>query len=126
MKAAELRIGNWISTIEGPVQVTAMSHEGLMATSIMTGGDLLGWAEPITITNEWLVKFGFEVDVLCRDVFYIPYQAGYLTVCTGNYEHTGFVKDKGDMVLYISFGDIKYVHQLQNLYFALTEKELTV
>jgi hypothetical protein len=62
--------------------------------------------EPILLTEEWLLKFGFKKDKL---VFY------------------------KDFLLY-NFNDgfyffemkINHVHQMQNLYFALTGKELTI
>ena len=72
--------------------------------------------QPITLTDEWLLKFGFEEQ-------------------TPKY----FVLDLGDfsMRYYYNFSGstwkfeledktlkIKFVHQFQNLYFALTQKEL--
>jgi hypothetical protein len=124
MEARELRIGNWINTIEGHTQIKAMSEEGLMATSIMDGGDLLGWAEPIPLTEEWLLKFGFKEDKYKwfnktydsqEEVGLLSYNMSSMRTAISyvDSEDSGFVGFK-----------LKYVHQLQNLYFALTGKEL--
>ena len=70
--------------------------------------------KPIPLTEEWLLKFGFEIEI------------GY----SHNIAKLGLIR--------IEFGDnfyfdylygrtkIEYVHQLQNLYFCLTATELTV
>ena len=81
----------------------------------------LGNLEPIPLTQEWLLKFGFEEDscnyykiienqeaVLYIDKLDATFAYGYPYECSG-----------GDLKL-------KHVHQLQNLYYALTKKELTI
>ena len=77
--------------------------------------------EPIPLTEEWLERFGFSVrkslgfEAYDLDDTYTIY---YNTTATPY----GFE---------LSFGvdfeiEIKHVHQLQNLYFALTGEELTI
>jgi hypothetical protein len=76
--------------------------------------------KPIPLTEEWLLKFGFDKTL-----------NQYKTVTSinkGNSENIPFI------VLYLDnefqYDDLrfrtnlKYVHQLQNLYFALTNEEL--
>ena len=77
-------------------------------------------AEPIPLTEEWLVKFGFEeID-------------GFLTLDLGSFSGARFIFWYGDVLNLFCKSDmmlskqIKYVHQLQNLYFALTGEELTI
>lgn len=72
--------------------------------------------EPIPLTEEWLLKFGFkriEVEgypVFLNKIFAIE-----------------FYEEESDVLFEnISIAQIKYVHQLQNLYFALTGEELTI
>lgn len=69
--------------------------------------------KPIPITKEWLIKFGFEQHAIGY------YNLKGFFIC---YANTGLHEYK--------FRDfnvtIKYVHQLQNLYFALTQEELTI
>ena len=75
--------------------------------------------KPIPLTEELLLKFGFQIDET-----YVSEQNPYLD----------YIKDEVRISMpYYSFefGDgafmeLKYVHQLQNLYFSLTARELTV
>lgn len=83
--------------------------------------------KPIPLTEEWLVKFGFNKE----------YKEGYIGI---NVNFTDFVltypKRMGEFQDYFAFQyetgtlsrfkDIKFVHQLQNIYFALTGEELTI
>ena len=74
---------------------------------------------PINLTEEWLLKFGFELKG-----FYRLKVTSFLELCWKPHDNTlnlqteknGFTEDS----------KCKYVHQLQNLYFALTGSELTV
>lgn len=68
----------------------------------------------IPLTEQWLIDFGFQSD---------PY--------FDRYEYYGIQVDcdktKGETQLWIDDASyIKHVHQLQNLYFALTGHELTL
>ena len=75
-------------------------------------------AKPIPLTEEWLVKFGFKIEGK--------------TWGNTNYskDFSGiWLQDRGELYkCTISNGnkhiEIRYVHQLQNLYFALTGEEL--
>jgi len=70
----------------------------------------------IKITEEWLLKFGFKHS---GNGFYIHVESIIELANIGyKYFHCGF---KG-----VSLCDIHSVHQLQNLYFALTQNELTI
>lgn len=72
---------------------------------------------PISLTQEWLLKFGFVLnddggDMKGNDRFWSrPGFLGSLSIPNLKHSTTG---------LYI-----RHVHQLQNLYFALTGEELT-
>lgn len=69
--------------------------------------------KPIPLTEEWLLKFGFEeyMDGLRLNSIVIRLEKSEL-----------WYVSKHNIVL----NKIRYVHQLQNLYFALTGEELTV
>jgi uncharacterized protein YukJ len=75
---------------------------------------------PIPITEEWLLKFGFtrikSKTTYCDD--------GFIDV----WNKDGFLlDDKGVLIEYTeNFVRIYYVHQLQNLYFALQGEELSI
>lgn len=70
--------------------------------------------EPIPLTEEWLVKFGF---VKGQDGWY-----SNKTICF-NENLVCYFNSTNDVT---ELNHIKYVHQLQNLYFALTNTELTL
>lgn len=108
MKAGELRIGNYVNTPYGIKRVSTVSVDGW---SMHTES----WEIPIT--EEWLLNFGFE------KVRYEKYAHTKLKKLRA-YPHV--MKDGFGIYLMGSYTlpNIKYVHQLQNLYFALTGKEL--
>lgn len=71
---------------------------------------------PIPLTEEWLIKFGFE-----KTKGYV-FKIDKFSLFDHNYDQGNlFLKLNSQNVPLIN---IKYVHQLQNLYFALTGKEL--
>jgi len=124
MEARELRIGNWIECSEvdefGNLVYKAYQVSVSDIWNIRYNEIRKKEYETIPLTEEWLKDFGFPWE--------IKFQAN------GNDEFWGlfsecYPKEKGynlimkrDKILLIP--EIKYVHQLQNLYFALTGKEL--
>lgn len=82
--------------------------------------------EPIPLTEEWLLRFGFEKRVLTTQIgVFNEYSIYHDAFNLASIEWLDEEKSA-----YLCFEgtqcgiDIKYVHQLQNLYFALTGKEL--
>lgn len=73
---------------------------------------------PIKLTEDWLVKFGFikKYDWFYKDKFLL----GYLTTEDNLQSEWKFSGTDCSWNLL----NIKYVHQLQNLFFALTGEEL--
>ncbi len=124
MKANELRIGNWVMGNK-PYQVdinTIATHQ--MHKRNNNNED---YCQAITITKEWLVKFGFKKDYF-KDEIEITW--GY---CQNDCDDSFYIvidKQYERPVMYLSgYGylkEITHVHQLQNLYFALTGEELTI
>lgn len=89
--------------------------------------------EPIPITEEWLERLGFEKMLDSADADYgviewtksyeVSYQSGpeYITL----WPNKG--GSNGDFLLdCYSAAPLKYIHQLQNCFFALTGQELTI
>ncbi|PPL04946.1 hypothetical protein [Parapedobacter indicus] len=76
---------------------------------------------PIHLTSEWLLRLGFRIPAETLDN---PKKDNITVVPQGNHNfvwlHTGRL---GRDLIEI---DVQYVHQLQNLYFALSGKELEV
>ncbi|MFZ1751430.1 MAG: hypothetical protein WAU01_14620 [Saprospiraceae bacterium] len=121
--ANELRSGNYINYMGKPTQCTIQT---IYAISKIEGETAMYM--PIPLTEEWLVKFWFEkgshIDgykVLRQDCFWNKESRLVLFLKSEirNIYHP-FVNINDDVTI------LKYVHQLQNLYFALTAKELTL
>jgi hypothetical protein len=73
--------------------------------------------QPIPLTEEWLLKFGFEKE----KPDYLWWRLNGVTINVFNGE--AYKLNTGGYTFYRHF---KHVHQLQNLYFALTGEELTL
>ena len=115
MKASELRIENLF--IE-EYSSTIIKVIGLEKNKITFSGVFVDkWqAKPIALTEEWLIKFGFYKN---DELFTIEWNEFSFSI---------FDFDNGKFAINNSFNyvDINYVHQLQNLYFALTGEELII
>jgi hypothetical protein len=113
MKANELRIGNLVLIPYNK----SNKKEGFYEVTISAVGGFGGYIgpedyQPISLTEEWLLKFGF-----ISNPYEDRYEKGVL--------HVECDKTKGETQLWIeNMPHIKYVHELQNLYFALTGEEL--
>jgi hypothetical protein len=114
MKANELRIGNFVYDIHRGIVVDV--HLNVLR-SIKTNKTCL--YQPIPLTEDWLLKFGFEL--LCRKS-----PDGYKdTIFSMQKPYWTLMQlDKGWGVQFWQGNKLEYVHQLQNLYFALTGEEL--
>ena len=115
MKANELRIGNLVQLdgLKRPIKVSIIDT---------TETNSITKYKPIILTEEWLLKFGFE-----RDGKY-----DFELKVNGIY-FRGMCDDRQPINTSISIFNlpdcaikVKQVHQLQNLYFALTGQELTL
>lgn len=133
MKHTELRIGNYISDgtflfkvlsiyQHGKVEGLVINSDGnIYSSNIYNVSESTG----ILLTEEWLLKFGFKKN-----------NYGYVLddpkEIKKDYYIRLFLKEKKDaFYLKIGYtgefvGYYNYVHQLQNLYFALTGEELSV
>jgi hypothetical protein len=105
--SSELRIGNWVyEGIKEPLQIS-LGNDDLWHTQNF---------DPIPLTPEILAKCGFKNgnnEVANCDLWNKYWLGDFELDNNGNdfdYETTS----------------IKYVHQLQNLYFAIVQKELDV
>jgi hypothetical protein len=113
IKKEELRIGNILNytTSENDIYKTTIDWQDLKWISEDPKGFNLVH-HPIPLTEEWIIKLG-----LISNPYKDRYEIGNICIeCD---------KTKGFTDLWIEkMPHIKYVHQLQNLYFALTGKEL--
>lgn len=124
MKASELRIGNKIRFIDIP-DCEAEVNAILQYEKVVLGNDInhvkdetwgLDALEPIPLTEEWLLKFGF-------------YKAGESDGVKWFNLNDDWELELGEEIFFWVEdypAEVKYVHSLQNLYFALTGTELTL
>jgi len=129
MKASELRIGNflkWEDETHDIIKVIGINESKTTNDFLITYKELLSETKgqvysfefiPIPLTEDWLLKFGFEK----RDGE-IPENIDFV--------FKGFwIEQQSDVDDFIClntepFVSVEYVHQLQNLYYALTGEEL--
>jgi hypothetical protein len=115
MTESELRIGNYLFADVGlPSYQAHKLYKGDIID--LLHGKLEGKIFPIPLTEEWLLKFGFvktpltyDKDKLCISIRGVQYDKGR------TYFNSWTILEHQP----------EYVHQLQNLYFALTGEELT-
>ena len=109
LTGSELRIGNYVF-----LKSKSKYYEILSGQEIDTGLDSQDF-EPIPLTEEWLLNFGAKKtdknDSFGGFIVYYPNGNGMR------------IKDNEWNSQHITV-NVKYVHQLQNLYFSLTGKEL--
>jgi hypothetical protein len=83
--------------------------------------------EPIPLTEDILLKCGFE-QPFRKDFFiksiYGNFEDGYYIFVNPN--GSGIATSKDNIEISRNEIKIQYLHQLQNLYFALTNQELTI
>lgn len=113
MEAKNFRTGNLISYENLVYKITAINA---MVDSVYLNYPVDNWVciskiKPIPLTEKWLIKFGFyqeeindswNIDIK-QDVFALDSCLEFI-----NYEHS----------------PLNYVHELQNLFFAITGQEL--
>lgn len=113
MTAKELRIGNWVIDIfyDMPIKITKYFFSDGSINNI----------EPIELTEEILLKCGFEEYELNDDL-------GYALRKIVNGIFFKYDIEYGEVSIFINneVVSFKYLHQLQNLYFSLTGEELEI
>lgn len=116
IKPNELRIGNIVLVQGKPVKITGIIHDNIYFGSEFYVRVRLHQSEPIPLTPEILEKCGFKLDVEVYE------QAGFYPCIIKNKMNEGWRMDFGEYVT----NELNYLHQLQNLYFALTGTELEI
>jgi hypothetical protein len=119
MKANELRVGNWVNDeLYGDFQIVGLinfkdgnqsAYKSLEYYPQSQDTDKLN---PIPLTEEWLLKFGFEKTFITK------------IHCNFNKGTFSLLKRDNHIQIWYENINVQYVHQLQNLYFAITNEEL--
>jgi hypothetical protein len=102
MEAKELRIGNYVKEMSNVTQVSCWDFE---KARLNNNEYEMPWLQPIPLSEEWIAKDYKE------NVFWSNFSQ----------DNEGYFLWVGGYKVYI-----KHVHQLQNLYFALTGEELEI
>ena len=133
MKASELRIGNYLQWNNFTEARIMNGKDFSIVYDSLENSD--GCIEPIPLTEEWLIKFGFEKVVYDTDetgygtdyeldikgVGCISYSDDFSCALFGSKESS-----KNELGFLPSWDNCKHVHSLQNLYFALIGEELKI
>jgi hypothetical protein len=105
MNANQLRLGNWVSHNGRPYQVSI-----LLFAEFYAGVRKIEDFEAIELSHEWLDRFGFE--------------GTQFLIAKGNFTYNCQTKILTWFGIMLHDSLWNKVHQLQNIYHALTGKEL--
>lgn len=125
MRVEELRLNNYVYSGVKMVKVKSIHTESVLKDEVFIYVELnenlrhycvsIDDVKPIELTEEILLKFGFEID--CDEVYKD-------NVCLEYFNDGLFYSDFSSYR--ISKEPILYLHQLQNLFFVLSGKELEI
>jgi hypothetical protein len=125
IKPNELRLGGLL-LFKGEVkEVTGIDpHNKGIYLSDDDGAFSMEQPQPILLTSEWLERCGFKrgKEVGDKKVFYST-GAHKIAIQISGTDHQQYLLD-GHLIK--GYHPLSFVHQLQNLYFALTGEELTI
>lgn len=143
MKSNELRIGNLVTdefydSFKSIFVVDSVNEEGInllidddgnypeIAQRWICPEYKLDLLHPIPLTKEWLIEFGFDKYRGCYQIFLPNIQdKGAMYLSFENVSTIASLCDMRERLETVNLTNVNYVHQLQNLYFALTGEELT-
>lgn len=123
MKPGELRIGNWINRNGTADKITG--YDLWHSEQLNDACHLVEWnsLNPIPLTEEWLLRFGFERSSDMYEFYHIKILNEWTRIFYNTKHQVAelIISMHGVVIKHI-----KYVHQLQNLHFTLTGKELPI
>jgi hypothetical protein len=118
MQSKELKIGNIVNVYlrnqTQEIEIEKIEKNYINNFSITS-------IKPIPITEEWLLKLGFEIERKQNGDLQADFNKSRFNVYYKN-SYNGFLFCDNDTVL----TTINHIHQLQNLYFVLTGEELKI
>lgn len=121
MVAKDFRIGNWVIVWKSTLEIDEINLDGINCCEGFSDGVNYKHIKPIILTKKWYEKLGFinsenengDYNFQLKNVALVKSKNGCIV---------WFSRDSDDY--FQSIMSVKYVHQLQNLYFALTGEEL--
>lgn len=124
MKPSELRIGNLVYGRSKKIAEVDIYSLTIFAQWEDSKYSQTPPFRPISLTEGWLLKFGFDWDkrnYLLKDLGHAKMELGFFG---GAYDKMTLLQKDNQMPFGLNHPE--YVHQLQNLYFTLTGEELTI
>lgn len=141
MKVNELRIGNYVKFYDpingtniykvyniddrGSVSRVSLNDKGQLASC--TVKDI----EPIELTGDILINIGFKkgyneiYSKTIKDDFY-EYSVSYQNIKDNKYSFVTYGYKNDELKRQIRLDNIQYLHELQNIFFSFTNKELEI
>lgn len=122
MNICELKIGNYLD-LQGEIVKTIATQADSIDVMLLTGDTVRissADAKPIALDSEQLLDSclfdseGRHVVGIDHHLYYLRLHYGHIILCNRN------------NVPVIHFWDVRYLHQLQNLYYSLTHKKLEI
>lgn len=114
LHARDLRIGNYYNQFGNIHQAN-----GGVISELEKAPEGQLWCKPIPLTEKWLLKMGFESEI-GADCLFLKIEMSDVKIRFDKFGiRIGFAH-------YYRTPYVKYVHQLQNLYYALTNEELKI
>jgi len=130
IEARDLRIGNWVIKVTGEDLDGNLMGDTVQLIEVVNSSP--SFKASIDLTPEWLERFGFEKKIKEQNIDGVEYILR-LDDSEGRdgswFSSVGTLVEGEVVVLCLCRGNyfcnnVEHVHQLQNLYFALTGKEL--
>ena len=118
--ASDLRVGNYVLDIDDNVLSISEITKDYISFNNCNLKSRYSKIKPIPLTEEWLFKFGFDFKKMKK------HRKSYTPEHYNLNNFSLLISNKGYYVVSYIPVYIFFVHQLQNLYFALTGAELTV
>lgn len=142
MKIEDLRIGNLVSVnnkqfhpnLKGAIlRVTGLherSRNGVVETSVNlecereTYSQFMEYIKPVALTEQWLLDLGFNQ--IIEKQWYLHFHDVCLTLYEDSEQYMVQIHDMEIDESSIFLKSIQYVHQLQNIFFILSGKEIDI
>ncbi|MCT4321800.1 hypothetical protein [Elizabethkingia anophelis] len=125
MNSKELRIGNLIKdehgTLSNIVEITDYDRIAVGNNRVVKD---LSNCVPIPLTEEWLIKFGFKKGYNAYYSYLEIWDSLYIIVSKNN---TIYISESSSISGHqLQVANFEHIHQIQNFYFAIANKELTL
>lgn len=123
MKTSEVKINNLVTHKDfGECTIFGIDKDSVRIKK--SDGTITDWIDVkdlagVILTKEWLDKFGFEWIIYYQANHKVGFKFDLNELYKGGYSLSTFKKEV------ILIEKLEFLHQLQNVYFSLTTKELT-